>query len=93
MEWNDIINTRVSCRKYTDNPVEHEKILACIKAARRAPSGHNAQRWRFIVVDDADKRARISEAVAKPDSFINRFCHNIPVLIVLVKEQGATEIK
>jgi len=89
MEWKDVLNTRISCRKYAERPVEREKVLACVEAARLAPSGHNSQRWRFIVVDDADKRARISEAAAKPGTPINRFCRNIPVLIVLVKEQPA----
>lgn len=43
---------RVSIRKYTDQPVEEEKILAILRAAMAAPSAGNQQPWEFFVVRD-----------------------------------------
>ena len=43
---------RVSIRKYTDQPVEEEKILAILRAAMAAPSAGNQQPWEFFVVQD-----------------------------------------
>ncbi len=44
--------TRISVRKYTDKPVEPEKIDAILKAAMQAPSAGNQQPWEFYVVTD-----------------------------------------
>ena len=46
------IYTRVSTRKYTDEPVEEEKLLAILRAAMQAPSAGNQQPWEFYVVTD-----------------------------------------
>ncbi|MDR2141520.1 MAG: nitroreductase family protein [Deltaproteobacteria bacterium] len=43
---------RYSCRNFSDKPVEREKLVKCVEAARLAPSGCNAQPWKFVVVDD-----------------------------------------
>ena len=48
----DLVKQRRSIRNYLDKPVEREKIIACLEAARLAPSACNSQPWKFIVVDD-----------------------------------------
>ncbi len=44
-----LIQARWSPRAYADRPVEPEKILSLLEAARWAPSGGNGQPWHFIV--------------------------------------------
>jgi nitroreductase len=44
-----------------DRPVSREIILDCLELAVQAPTGGNAQSWRWIVVDDAAKRAGLAE--------------------------------
>ncbi len=44
--------TRISVRKYTDQPVEPEKIQTILKAAMQAPSAGDQQPWEFYVVTD-----------------------------------------
>ena len=51
---------RVSIRKYTDQPVEDEKILAILRAAMAAPSAGNQQPWEFSVVRDRNKLEELS---------------------------------
>ena len=46
------IYTRVSIRKFTDEPVEEEKLLAILRAAMQAPSAGNQQPWEFYIVTD-----------------------------------------
>ncbi|MBQ7896521.1 MAG: nitroreductase family protein [Oscillospiraceae bacterium] len=46
------IYARRSIRKYTDQPVEQEKLIAILKAAMAAPSAGNQQPWEFYVVTD-----------------------------------------
>lgn len=48
-----------------DRPVPPEVIEECLQLAIQAPTGSNAQTWRFVVVTDADKRARLAEIYAR----------------------------
>ncbi len=61
METLEAIRTRRSVRRFLDRPVEPGKLRAVLDAARMAPSWANLQCWRFVVVQDAEARARISE--------------------------------
>ncbi|GAB4400694.1 MAG: nitroreductase family protein [Anaerolineales bacterium] len=51
-----VIQDRRSIRSFTEEPVSEEHIQMILEAARQAPSGENAQPWRFIVVRDAETR-------------------------------------
>ncbi len=61
MELFQAIRERRSVRRFTDRPVEREKLEAILEAVRLAPSWANLQCWRFIVVQDPAVRARLSE--------------------------------
>jgi nitroreductase len=54
-----VIQDRRSIREYTDEPVSEEDLKTILEAARQAPSGENAQPWRFIVVKDATSRKQL----------------------------------
>lgn len=54
------IRVRQSIRKYTDQPIEEEKIIALLKAAMRAPTAQNRQEWRFLVVQDRESLDNIA---------------------------------
>jgi nitroreductase len=58
-----LLTTTRSVRKRLDlnRPVEAEIIEECLELAVQAPTGGNRQGWHFIVVTDAEKRARIGE--------------------------------
>jgi len=57
----DIIHKRRSIRKYTETPVEQEKIIILLQAAMAAPTAANCQPWEYIVVSDADKLVQVRE--------------------------------
>ncbi len=57
----DIISSRQSIRKYTDEPVPDEMVDKILEAARWAPSGENEQPWHFVVVKDPETRKKIGE--------------------------------
>jgi nitroreductase len=48
----EIIQGRRSVRKYQPDPVPKETLLKLLQAAVWAPSGGNAQTWRFVVITD-----------------------------------------
>jgi len=54
-----VIQDRRSIRQYTEEPVSEEALEMILEAARQAPSGENAQPWRFIIVKDPETRKRM----------------------------------
>jgi nitroreductase len=50
MDFYDVIKTRRSCRVFSDQPVERNKLERIVEAATWAPSGKNRQNWRIFVV-------------------------------------------
>lgn len=46
------IKNRYSCRNYTGEPVEQEKLEAIALAGVQAPSAMNIQPWQIIVIKD-----------------------------------------
>ncbi len=51
--------TARALRRFKPDPVPDDVLFQIMDAAIRAPSGQNAQDWRFIVVRDPDLKARM----------------------------------
>jgi len=58
------IKDRRSIRLFLPKNVPQDLVLRLIDAARWAPSAHNAQPWRFIVIFDPIVKRRLAEAMA-----------------------------
>jgi nitroreductase len=63
-----LLTTTRAVRKRLDftRPVPREVVLECLRLAIQAPTGSNAQRWRWLVVTDPDTRAAIAELYRNP---------------------------
>ncbi len=64
----ELLSTTRAVRKRLDltRPVPREVILDCLRLAIQAPTGSNAQRWRWIVVTDPDTRAALADLYRNP---------------------------
>jgi len=60
----------------------------CLEAARLAPSAHNSQPWKFVVVDDNEIRKRLCDSAFNGIYAINSFCKTAPVIIVAISEKS-----
>ena len=58
------IEERRSIRRYQDRPVTREQVLEVLEAGRLALSGSNTQPWRFLIIRDPEKKAKIVKADA-----------------------------
>ncbi len=58
-----LLSTTRAVRRRLDlsRPVERSVIEDCLRLAVQAPTGSNAQAWRWIVVDDPERRAALAE--------------------------------
>jgi len=84
MSVKEIIAQRRSIRRYLDKPVEREKILTCLEAARMAPSADNVQPWRFLVIDDPELKDKFSRKVFSGIYSVTKFAAKAPVLIMIL---------
>lgn len=58
-----LLSTTRSVRKRLDfdRPVDRQVVLDCIRLSQQAPTAHNVQNWRWIVVDDAEVKRALAE--------------------------------
>lgn len=79
MEVFEAIKIRRSVRSYKAEAVPEGKLKKVLEAARLAPSAHNEQEWKFVVVRDAKKRKELAEAALNQN-----FIAEAPIVIVAV---------
>lgn len=82
--FQQLVKNRRSIRRYLEKPVEREKILACIEAARLAPSADNVQPWRFLIIDDPELKSQLAKEVFSGIYYISKFAAKAPVLIMIL---------
>ncbi|MGL5634373.1 MAG: nitroreductase family protein [Sarcina sp.] len=87
MDFFELVQNRESTRGYLDKEVEKEKIIKIIESARVAPSACNSQPWRFVVVNNKEKRDSIARALCEKLVGLNKFAITAPVFIVVVGEK------
>ncbi|MFH0869872.1 MAG: nitroreductase family protein [archaeon] len=79
-----ILETR-SVRKYKPGKVSEELLMELIDAARLAPSGNNAQPWKFrIMANEADKKLLKDNKIFKQG-----FVYDAPAVILCCADPGA----
>jgi nitroreductase len=79
----DMIRSRKSVRKFTDQAIEDTTISNILEAGRQAPSGLNNQPWCFIIVRDKITLNSIAKCT-KYSSII----HGAPLLIVVMLDKN-----
>ena len=61
MDALEVLFTRRSIRKYTDQPIADGDVETMLKAAMLAPSANNKQPWQFIVVRRPEHLKAVAE--------------------------------
>lgn len=59
MEFKAVVQNRYSCKKYSDRPVEAEKLNAILEAGRLAPTAKNLQEQHVYVLQSAEALAKV----------------------------------
>lgn len=67
----DFLRTRRSIRRFKPDPVPDSVIRELLHTATFAPSAHNRQPWRFVVLTDPAAKKRLS------DSMLEEFQHDL----------------
>ncbi len=77
MMTKEAIEKRRSIRKFKPDSIPYEHIEAIMDSARLAPSGCNAQPWRFKIVTEEDVKIQLAQS-----AFNQSFIATAPVVIV-----------
>ncbi len=85
MGLQEAIETRRSMRRYQPDPVPQEDVAEVLRLSSLAPSAWNLQPWRFIVVQDPQLKAQLSEIAYNQPQLVTA-----PVVIVLYSDMQAT---
>ncbi len=84
----DLMNSRTSIRKYTDEEIKREDLGKILEAGRWAPSAGNMQSWEFVVVEDDGLKEELSQA-----SYNQTHVREAPVCIVVLGDHEKAERK
>jgi nitroreductase len=59
----EVLTTTRSVRKRLDfdRPVSREVVTECIEIAHQSPSGSNSMRWRWLIIDDQERKNFLAE--------------------------------
>lgn len=87
MDFWEVIETRKSVRSFREDPIPEDVLVKMIEAARLSPSARNKQCWRFVFVDDPNKKKQLafkSGIIGKINFFINK----APLIVVACAYPG-----
>ncbi|MCI4336087.1 MAG: nitroreductase family protein [Thermoplasmata archaeon] len=77
MDLLEAIRSYRPCPHYQSKPLAAEKLKTVLSAARLAPSQNNLQPWRFVVVQDDERKRLLAQATPH-----GRLVAEAPVAIV-----------
>jgi len=82
MEFETLAAGRYSLRKFSDRPIEQEKLDLVLEAARKAPTAHNLQPQHIFVIKSAEGLEKAYRCTA---------CHfGSPVILVLAYNEESS---
>ena len=90
MDFLEIMNQRRSCRAFDpEKSVSREELIKIVEAGRLSPSGCNSQPWKFIVVDSAEAREKLCDAIVVNGGMTGApWRHQVPAFIILVEQKA-----
>ncbi|HCC87951.1 MAG TPA: nitroreductase [Prevotella sp.] len=66
MDFKELATKRFSARRYTAEPVSKADIDYMMECARLAPSAHNYQPWKFLLITSDEGKAKVRQCYDRP---------------------------
>ena len=79
----ELMKSRYSCRRFSEEPVAEADLTAVLEAGRVAPSAINRQPWRFLVIQGEEGLAKVDEASRC------RYGAPVAILVCFANEESA----
>lgn len=86
--FNKLIQTRRSTRKFTEEEISQEDVVTLIKAALMSPTSKRSNAWQFIVVDNKDTIRKLSHCKEHGAAFLA----DAPLAVVVTADPLASDV-
>lgn len=86
MDTIDCIKSRHCIRKFLPNKIPEPILYEILDAANAAPCAGNIQSWRFLIVEDENKKKVIAKAALEQD-----WIATAPVVVLILSDPSALE--
>ena len=86
--FSELIKKRRSTRKFTDEELSQDEVVALLKAALMSPSSKRTNCWQFVVVDDKEMLERRSHCKAHGAEFLG----GAPLAIVVLGDPLVSDV-
>lgn len=86
--FSDLIKQRRSMRKFTEEELTQDEVVALLRAALMSPSSKRSNCWQFIVVDDKHTLELLSKCKASGADFLK----DAPLAIVALADPLASDV-
>lgn len=80
MNFKELVQTRRSHRKFTDEEIDGEDVKKILRAALMSPTSKGQRAWQFVVVDDKTDMEKLSDAKDLGGQFIKGAALAVAVL-------------
>ncbi|WP_413374673.1 oxygen-insensitive NADPH nitroreductase [Alkalihalobacillus sp. 1P02AB] len=80
-EFNELIQSHRSIRKFTNEEVSDDVLENVIESARRAPTSHNVQAYSLLVIRDQEKKENLAKLSGN-----QKYVAECPVFFVIVAD-------
>ena len=84
----ELLKTRRSCRRFTEQPVDENNVCNLMKAALMSPSGHRINPWEFIMVEDKEMLRQLSMCKAQGATLLE----GASLAIVVIGDTNKTDV-
>ena len=86
--FSDLIKQRRSMRKFTEEELTQDDVVALLRAALMSPSSKRSNCWQFVVVDDREMLARLSRCKAHGAELLE----GAPLAVVVLADPLASDV-
>ena len=86
--FSDLILRRRSMRKFTEQALRQDEVVALLRAALMAPTSKGTRAWQFVVVDDKETLVRLSQCKDKGAELIA----GAPLAVVVLGDPAVSDV-
>ena len=87
MNFKELAEKRFSARKYTDEPVSKADIDYIMECTRLAPSAHNLQPWKFLLLTSEEAKRKIRQC------YDRRWFATAPMYVLAMKDTAGCWVR
>ncbi|KAJ49434.1 nitroreductase [Clostridium tetanomorphum] len=92
MQFYDVIENRKSIKKFKNTAISKDKVARMITAAMMSPSWKNKTSYKFILVEDANKREQLANTIMNKTDETTKSIKDAPMTAVIVADPSKSGV-